>query len=92
MKKKTEKIVEPEIEQELDTAQLAQIRDVPEPGSEPPARLPEAEVTFLGFDTYHTARGHLSNMHRADKHRIVRVVEMNNIDRVLGYFIQERPE
>ena len=79
---------------ELDTTQLAQIRDVPEPGAEPPPRMPEAEVVIAGFATYHAARGFLSQMRNGDKYRIVRVDEMESPyhfeGRILAYYLEER--
>ena len=87
---------ESELKLELDTTQLAQIRDVPEPGSEPPPRMPEAEVIIAGFATYHAARGFLSQMRNGDKYRIVRVDEMESPyhyeGRILAYYLEERPD
>ena len=89
-------VAEPEVEVQLDTTQLAQIRDVPEPGSEPPPRMPEAEVVIAGFATYHAARGFLSQMRNGDKYRIVRVDEMESPyhfeGRILAYYLEERPD
>ena len=83
---------EPEVQ--LDTTQLAQIRDVPEPGAEPPPRMPEAEVVIAGFATYHAARGFLSQMRNGDKYRIVPVDEMESPyhfeGRILAYYLEER--
>jgi hypothetical protein len=89
-------VAEPELKLELDNTQLAQIRDVPEPGSEPPPRMPEAEVVIAGFATYHAARGFLSQMRNGDKYRIVRVDEMESPyhfeGRILAYYLEERPD